>query len=146
MDIQAALQAKDPAQMVFCNQLYINGQWRPATQGGTFDVINPATERLLAKVASATKEDVDAAVRAARAQFDGGDWSKMSGADRGKLLYRLAELMERDQAYLAKLETLNLGRPLMEPTMLDVPNAIATVRYFAGWADKIEGRTIPTPG
>jgi acyl-CoA reductase-like NAD-dependent aldehyde dehydrogenase len=146
MDIQAALQAKDPAQMVFCNQLYINGQWRPATQGGTFDVINPATERLLARVASATKEDVDAAVRAARAQFDGGDWSKMSGADRGKLLYRLAELMERDQAYLAKLETLNLGRPLMEPTMLDVPNAIATVRYFAGWADTIEGRTIPTPG
>ena len=146
MDIQSALQAADPAQMVFCNQLYINGRWQPAAQGGTFDVFNPATERLLAKVASATAADVDAAVSAARAQFDGGDWSKMSGVDRGKLLYRLAELMERDQAYLAKLETLNLGRPLMEPTMLDMPNAIGTVRYFAGWADKIEGRTIPTPG
>lgn len=146
MDIQAALQSEDPAQMVSCNQLYIDGRWQAAARGGTFDVINPATERLLAKVAAATREDVDAAVRAARAQFDGGPWSKMSGAERGKLLYRLAELMERDQAYLAKLETLNLGRPLMEPTVLDVPNAIATVRYFAGWADKIEGRTIPTPG
>ena len=146
MDIKAALQSTDATQMVLRNQLYINGRWQPATDGGTFDVFNPATERLLAKVASAKPEDVDAAVRAARAQFDGGDWSKMNGAERGKLLYRLAELMERDQEYLAKLETLNLGRPLMEPTILDMPNAIATVRYFAGWADKIEGRTIPTPG
>jgi acyl-CoA reductase-like NAD-dependent aldehyde dehydrogenase len=146
MDIKAALQSSDAAQMVFCNQLYINGRWQPAADGGTFDVFNPATERLLAKVASAKAEDVDAAVRAARAQFDGGEWSKMNGVERGKLLYRLAELMERDQDYLAKLETLNLGRPLMEPTILDIPNAIDTVRYFAGWADKIEGRTIPTPG
>lgn len=146
MDIKAALQSTDAKQMVFCNQLYIDGRWQPATDGGTFDVFNPATEQLLAKVASAKPEDVDAAVRAARAQFDGGDWSRMNGAERGKLLYRLAELMERDKDYLAKLETLNLGRPLMEPTVLDVPNAIGTVRYFAGWADKIEGRTIPTPG
>ena len=146
MDIAAALQSADAAQMVFCNQLYIDGRWQPATDGGTFDVFNPATERLLAKVASAKPEDVDAAVRAARAQFDGGEWSKMNGVERGKLLYRLAELMERDKDYLAKLETLNLGRPLMEPTILDIPNAIGTVRYFAGWADKIEGRTIPTPG
>jgi acyl-CoA reductase-like NAD-dependent aldehyde dehydrogenase len=146
MDIKAALQATDATQMVLCNQLYINGRWQGATDGGTFDVFNPATERLLAKVASAKPEDVDAAVRAARAQFDGGDWSKMNGAERGKLLYRLAELMDRDKDYLAKLETLNLGRPLMEPTILDIPNAIATVRYFAGWADKIEGRSIPTPG
>jgi acyl-CoA reductase-like NAD-dependent aldehyde dehydrogenase len=146
MDVQTAMQSDDPARMVLCDQLYIEGRWQAATGGGTFDVVNPATERLLAKVACATREDVDAAVRAARMQFDEGPWSKMSGMERGKLLYRLAELMERDQAYLAKLETLNLGRPLMEPTMLDVPNAISTVRYFAGWADKIEGRTIPTPG
>lgn len=146
MDIKAALQSTDATQMVFCKQLYINGRWQNAIEGGTFDVFNPATERLLAKVAAGRAEDVDAAVSAARAQFDGGEWSKMSGVDRGKLLYRLAELMERDQEYLAKLETLNLGRPLMEPTVLDVPNAIGTVRYFAGWADKIEGRTIPTPG
>lgn len=146
MDIKAALQSTDAARMVLCNQLYIDGRWQSATDGGTFDVFNPATERLLAKVASAKPEDVDAAVRAARAQFDGGEWSKMNGAERGKLLYRLAELMERDKDYLAKLETLNLGRPLMEPTVLDIPNAIGTVRYFAGWADKIEGRSIPTPG
>src|SRR5574340_59508 len=145
MSVEAPAKGKTQAMQIY-NQLYINGRWMPANDGGTFDVINPAKEEVLAKVALATQEDVDAAVRAARAQFDGGDWSKMSGVDLGKLLYRLAELMERDQAYLAKLETLNLGRPLMEPTILDMPNAIGTVRYFAGWADKIEGRTIPTPG
>ena len=127
-------------------QLYIGGHWVAAIDGGTFDVINPAREELLAKVAAAKPEDVDAAVRAARFQFEEGAWSKMTGVERGRLIYRLAELMERDKERLAMLETLNLGRPLMEPTILDLPMAIDTMRYFAGWADKIEGRTIPTPG
>ncbi|MHB8667960.1 MAG: aldehyde dehydrogenase family protein [Burkholderiales bacterium] len=128
------------------SQLYIGGRWVGAADGGTLDVINPATEKLLTKVAAAKPEDVDAAVRAARFQFEEGDWSKMTGAERGRLIYRLAELIERDKDHLAMLETLNIGRPLMEPTILDLPMAIDTVRYFAGWADKIEGRTIPTPG
>ncbi len=127
-------------------QLFIGGRWSAASDGGTFQVLNPAREELLADVAAAKPDDIDAAVRAARAQFDGGEWSRMHGAERGRLLYRLADLMERDKDYLAMLETLNLGRPLMEPTVLDLPMAIGTVRYFAGWADKIEGRTIPTAG
>ncbi|MCC7059658.1 MAG: aldehyde dehydrogenase family protein, partial [Burkholderiaceae bacterium] len=111
-------------------QLFIGGRWSAASDGGTFQVLNPAREELLANVAAAKPDDIDAAVRAARAQFDGGEWSRMDGAERGRLLYRLAELMERDKDYIAMLETLNLGRPLMEPTVLDLPMAIGTVRYF----------------
>ena len=146
MSVEAAAKSNDTTQPVLYTRLYINGKWVSAADGGTFDVINPAKEQLLAKVAAAKPADVDAAVRAARAQFDGGEWSKMNGVERGKLLYRLAELIERDKDQIAMLETLNLGRPLMEPTILDLPMAIGTVRYYAGWADKIEGRTIPTPG
>lgn len=145
MGIEAArppAAAAQPAE----TQLHIGGKWLPACDGGTFPVINPAREEVLARVAAAKPADVDAAVRAARAQFDGGEWSKMDGVERGRLLYRLADLIERDRDYLAMLETLNLGRPLMEPTVLDLPMSIGTVRYFAGWADKIEGRTIPTSG
>lgn len=127
-------------------RLFIGGRWVDAVDRGTFDVINPAQATLLTKVAAAKPEDVDAAVRAARHQFEQGEWSRMNGVERGRLLYRLAELIDRDREQLAMLETLNLGRPLQEPTILDLPMAIDTVRYFAGWADKIEGRTIPTPG
>lgn len=146
MTTSTAAQIRPDASMTFYTQLFVDGKWVSASDGGTFDVINPAKEELLAKVAAAKPEDVDAAVRAARAQFDGGEWSRMNGVERGRLLNRLADLMERDKDHLARLETLNLGRPLMEPTILDMPMAIGTVRYYAGWADKIEGRTIPTPG
>jgi betaine-aldehyde dehydrogenase len=127
-------------------QMYVNGRWTDASTGETTDVINPATEVVLSKIAAGSAQDVDAAVKAARAQFDGGDWSKMPGAQRGRLLNRLADLMERDKEYFAKLESATVGKPLFEPTMLDIPMAIDTVRYYAGWADKIEGRTIPTAG
>ena len=127
-------------------QMYVNGKWTDASTGETTDVINPATEAVLSKIAAGSAQDVDAAVKAARAQFDGGEWSKMPGAQRGRLLNRLADLMERDKEYFAKLESATVGKPLFEPTMLDIPMAIDTVRYYAGWADKIEGRTIPTAG
>ncbi|HSC08234.1 MAG TPA: aldehyde dehydrogenase family protein [Steroidobacteraceae bacterium] len=126
--------------------MYVNGKWTDASDGATLDVINPATEAVLSKVAAGSAKDVDAAVKAARAQFDGGEWSKMPGSQRARLLNRLADLLERDKEYLAKLESANVGKPLFEPTMLDIPMTIDTVRYFAGWADKIEGRTIPTAG
>lgn len=127
-------------------QMYVNGKWIDSSNGESFDVINPATESVLSTIAAASIQDVDRAVVAARAQFDGGEWSKISGAQRGRLLYRLADLLERDKDYLARLESATVGKPLFEPTMLDIPNSIDTVRYFAGWADKIEGRTIPTAG
>jgi acyl-CoA reductase-like NAD-dependent aldehyde dehydrogenase len=127
-------------------QMYIDGKWSDSSNGETFDVINPANETLLGRISAGSIEDVDRAVAAARAQFDGGEWSKIAGAQRGRLLHRLADLLERDKEYLAQLESATVGKPLFEPTMLDIPNTIDTVRYFAGWADKIEGRTIPTAG
>ncbi len=126
--------------------MYVNGRWTDSSSGETFEVVNPATESVLSRISAGSAQDVDRAVGAARAQFDGGDWSKVSGPQRSRLLYRLADLLERDKEYLAKLESATVGKPLFEPTMLDIPNAIDTFRYFAGWADKIEGRTIPTAG
>jgi betaine-aldehyde dehydrogenase len=126
--------------------MYVNGKWTESSSGETFDVVNPATEAVLSSISAGSDRDVDRAVAAARAQFDGGEWSKMPGPQRSRLLYRLADLLERDKEYLAKLESATVGKPLFEPTMLDIPNSIDTFRYFAGWADKIEGRTIPTAG
>jgi betaine-aldehyde dehydrogenase len=127
-------------------QLFIGGEWRDAVEGETFEVVAPATEEPLARVAAATAADVDAAVAAARAQVDGGAWSQLTGADRCRLLYRLADLIERDIELLATLEGLDVGRPAFEPRMVDLPNVVDVFRHFAGWADKIEGRWIaPLP-
>jgi betaine-aldehyde dehydrogenase len=127
----------------FVTDLYIDGVWTPA--GGTFDDLNPATGEVLAKVANANSEDVSRAVKAARAALD-GEWGNTAGIERGRLLHRVADLIARDADHLARLEALDIGKPVGQPKMLDVPNAIATFRYFAGWADKIQGATIPTPG
>lgn len=124
-------------------QLFINGDWSDAEE--TFDNLNPATGQLLAKVANGSAADVDRAVRAARAALDGA-WGETPGVARGALLRRLADLVERDADTLARLESLDIGKPAAQPAMLDVPNAIATFRHFAGWADKINGETIPTAG
>jgi acyl-CoA reductase-like NAD-dependent aldehyde dehydrogenase len=127
-------------------QLFIGGQWRDAADGATFSTISPTTEQSLAELAAASAQDVDAAVAAARAQFDGGDWSQLTGADRGLLLHRLADLVERDLETIATLEAHDVGRPAFEPRMVDIPHAIDVLRHFAGWADKIEGRWVaPAP-
>jgi betaine-aldehyde dehydrogenase len=127
-------------------QLFIGGTWRDAADGATFDVIAPATEERLTQVAAASAPDIDAAVTAARAQFDGGAWSQLTPADRGLLLFRLADLIERDIDLLATLEALDVGRPAYEPKLVDLPNVVDVFRHFAGWADKIEGRWItPLP-
>jgi acyl-CoA reductase-like NAD-dependent aldehyde dehydrogenase len=126
--------------------LFIGGTWREAADGATFDVIAPSSEEHLATVAAAGERDVDDAVAAAMAQFDGGRWSDLTGADRGLLLYRLADLIERDIEILATLEALDIGRPAYEPRLVDLPNAVDVFRHFAGWADKIEGRWVaPLP-
>lgn len=127
-------------------ELLIDGEFRAAADASTFFDVNPATESALAQVAAAGERDVDAAVAAARREFDDGAWSRMGGHERGALLYRLADLIERELETFAGLEALDVGKPIGDPRLLDVPMAISTFRYFAGWADKIEGRTIPTPG
>jgi betaine-aldehyde dehydrogenase len=126
--------------------LFIGGSWRDAAGGETFEVVAPSTEEHLATVAAASAADIDDAVAAARAQFDGGPWSRLTGADRGLLLHRLADLIERDIEIFVTLEALDIGRPAFEPRAVDLPNVIDVFRHFAGWADKIEGRWIaPLP-
>jgi acyl-CoA reductase-like NAD-dependent aldehyde dehydrogenase len=127
-------------------QLFIDGTWRDAADGATFDVVAPASEDHLATVAAAGEGDIDAAVGSARAQVDGGEWARMHGRDRGLLLYRLADAIERDIDTLATLEALDIGRPAFEPKMVDLPHVVDVIRHFAGWADKIEGRWVtPAP-
>src|SRR5687767_10580517 len=123
-------------------QLLINGEWRDASDGKTQPVVNPATEEIIAEVASATNDDVDAAVRAARAALD-GPWGKMSARERGRLVYKLGEQIMADADEVARLETLHNGKPITESRHVEIPMAAECLQYFAGWADKIEGDTIP---
>src|SRR5260221_4592117 len=126
-------------------QLFINGEWRDAAGGATIEVVNPATEEVIAEVASAERSDVDAAVAAARAALD-GPWGKLSARERGKLVWKIGEkLMERADE-IAKLETLHNGKPIFESRQIEVPAAAECFQYYAGWADKIHGETIPVKG
>src|SRR3954454_5350575 len=126
-------------------QLFIDGQFVDAESGKTFKTPNPATGETFAEVAEGEKADVDKAVAAARKAFE-GKWSKMSARDRGRLLYKLSQLIERDAAQLAELETRDNGKPIKESTYIDLPGVVENFEYFAGWATKIEGETIPVSG
>src|SRR5213595_2018300 len=126
-------------------QLFIDGQFVDAESGKVFKSPNPATGETFAEVAEADKADVDKAVAAARKAFE-GKWSKMSARDRGRLLYKLSQLIERDAAQLAELETRDNGKPIKESTYIDLPGVVENFEYFAGWPTKIEGETIPVPG
>src|SRR5881275_340544 len=126
-------------------QLFIDGQFVDAESGKVFKTPNPATGETFAEVAEAERVDVDKAVAAARKAFE-GKWSKMSARDRGRLLYKLSQLIERDAAQLAELETRDNGKPIKESTYIDLPGVVENFEYFAGWATKIEGETIPVPG
>jgi aldehyde dehydrogenase (NAD+) len=127
-------------------KLFINGQFVESKLQKTFQTFNPATGEVLAHVYEAGKEDIDLAVRAARKAFDEGPWSKMSASERGRLMYKLAELMEENKEELAQLETLDNGKPIRETTNADLPLAIDHMRYYAGWSTKIVGQTIPVNG
>jgi acyl-CoA reductase-like NAD-dependent aldehyde dehydrogenase len=126
-------------------QLFIDGQFVDAESGKTFDSPNPATGETFAEVAEADKVDVDKAVAAARKALD-GKWSKMSARDRGRLLYKLSQLIEEHAGELATLETSDNGKPIKESTYIDLPGVVENFEYFAGWSTKIEGETIPVPG
>ena len=127
-------------------ECFIGGRWVGASSGKTFPTVNPATEEVIAAGAEGSAEDIDNAVHAARDALEYGAWPRMSARDRGRLLYRLADLIERDAAELAALETLDNGKPIRDSQAIDVPQTIDTFRYYAGYADKIYGQTIPMPG
>ena len=126
-------------------QLLIGGEWRDAEGGKTQPVVNPATEEVIAEVASASKSDVDAAVAAARAAL-GGPWRKMSARERGRLLWRTGERLMEQIDDVARLETLHNGKPITESRHIEIPMAAECLQYFAGWADKLHGDTIPVKG
>jgi aldehyde dehydrogenase (NAD+) len=126
-------------------KLLINNRWVPSESGKTFATINPSTGEEICQVAEADAADVDKAVKAARAAFE-GPWRKMRASERGRLLYRLADLIEANADELARLETLDNGKPLSIAKAVDVAKTVACYRYFAGWADKVQGKTIPIDG
>ena len=127
-------------------ECFIDGQWRPAVSGKTFETINPATEQVICEVAEGDKADIDAAVQAARKAFERGPWSRMDARDRGRVMFRLADLIENEIDELAALETLDNGKPIREARYADLPLVIDVLRYYAGYADKIHGATIPIRG
>ena len=126
-------------------QLLINNEWRDAAGGATMEIVNPATEETIGTAAAAGPADVDAAVQAARAAFN-GPWGAMSARERGRLVSRLADrLMERADEF-ARLETLHNGKPISEARHVEIPAAAECLEYYAGWADKVMGETIPVKG
>ena len=137
---------KRTTRRTFQTKLLIDGQWRDSVSGKTFDTVNPATEEVIAKVAEGDAADVDLAVKAARKAFDSGPWRKMDARDRGRLMNKLADLIEENFDELAELETLDNGKPVGESKNADLPLVIDCFRYYAGWADKIHGQTVPIRG
>lgn len=122
-------------------ELFINGKFVPAQKGGTIDVLNPANGTLITKIAAAEAEDVDIAVAAAKKAFPA--WAATPAAERGRLLLKLADLIEEHAEELAQLESLDTGHPIRDSRRLDVPRTAACFRYFGGMADKIQGSVIP---
>jgi betaine-aldehyde dehydrogenase len=125
---------------------FVAGRWQSHSTAESFDVIDPVTERRLATVVEADAETVDRAVVAARHALDDGEWGRMDGAARGQLLHAFAQLLEDRTEDFADIESLEVGKPGIEPRVIDLPQAVATFRHYAGWADKLVGQAIPTAG
>jgi aldehyde dehydrogenase (NAD+) len=126
-------------------QLLIDNKWVDPIEGRSFETIDPATGDVIASVAEASAKDVDRAVKAARKALEEGPWSTMDAADRGRLMFKLADLVEKNATELARLESWNCGKTITDATG-DLQGVVNTLRYYAGWADKIEGRTVPVRG
>lgn len=124
-------------------KLFINNEWLDAQSGETFKTYNPANGEVLAEVALANEADVDVAVQAASDAFYQGPWGSMLAGDRANLLYKLADLIDQHADVLAELEVLDNGKPYRVARRGDLPYTTKHLRYQAGWADKIEGSTIP---
>ncbi|XP_010878686.1 retinal dehydrogenase 2 [Esox lucius] len=128
-------------------KIFINNEWQDSVSGKTFPVFNPANGEQICEIQEAEKADVDKAVQAARLAFTlGSVWRRMDASERGRLLAKLADLVERDSAYLATIESIDSGKPFLPTLFVDLQGTIKTLRYFAGYADKIHGMSIPMDG
>lgn len=127
-------------------KLFINGKWVNSISGKTFATLNPSTGQEICQVAEADSADIDLAVKAARKAFESGPWKKMSAAERGRRINKLADLMEQNLPELAAIESLDNGKPLRDSLNADLPLSIKAYRYYAGWCDKTHGKTIPVEG
>jgi aldehyde dehydrogenase (NAD+) len=126
--------------------MLIGGKWVDSVSGKTFPTLDPTTGQEICQVAEGDKADIDLAVKAARKAFEEGPWPKMSAAERGRLLNKLADLIEKQSEELAALESLDNGKPYRDAIAADLPLTVKCYRYYAGWTDKIHGKTIPIEG
>jgi betaine-aldehyde dehydrogenase len=125
-------------------QNYVNGEWSPSASGKTFPVYDPSTEEIIAQVASSNAADVDRAVKAARAAFDSGPWGQTNAAERGRILFKLAEKIRQNAAMLAELESRNSGKPIVEAEF-DIADVATCFEYYGGLANKVLGHVNPVP-
>src|SRR5271169_4651779 len=131
---------------VSATKLLINNRWVPSESGKTFATVNPSTGEEICQIAEADAADVDKAVHAARRAFEHGPWRKLPASERGRLIHRLADLIEKNADELAALESLDNGKPVSIAKAVDVAATVGCFRYFAGWSDKVHGKTIPVDG
>lgn len=143
----AAIPAPETKPPVLYAGIFVDNEWHKSKSQNTFPTINPTTGEVITEVQEGDEADIDFAVDAANKAFKlGSPWRTMDASQRGVLLNRLADLMQRDHTYLASLETLDNGKPYSTAYTFDVPAAIGTLRYYAGWADKNHGKVIPIDG
>ena len=141
-----AVAKKYTAPKVANQKMFIGGKWVNSVSGKTFPTLNPSTGQVICQVAEGDAADVDLAVKAARTALEDGPWGRMNASDRGRLINKLADAIETHQDELASLETLDNGKPIADSLAADLPLTIKCYRYYAGWADKIHGKTIPIDG
>jgi aldehyde dehydrogenase (NAD+) len=144
--LATAPKPKHAAPKVADQKMFIGGKFVESVSGKTFDTINPSTGEVICRVAEGDKVDIDIAVKSARKAFESGPWGRMSGTDRSRLLNKLADAVESHKDELAALESLDNGKPIVDALAADLPLSIQCYRYYAGWADKITGQTIPING
>ena len=139
---RAAVSTETEAFLAKPKQLLIDGQWVPARSGKRLEVIDPSTAQVFTDVAEGDRDDIDLAVKAARKAFESGPWASMSPSERGKLIWRLADLIEANTTQLGELESLDNGKPVEVAKAGDVALTVDHFRYYAGWASKIEGESL----
>jgi aldehyde dehydrogenase (NAD+) len=137
---------KSLAPAVADQKMFIGGRWVGSASGKTFPTLNPSTGDVLCHVAEGDQADIDLAVKAARTAFDTGSWPRMNASDRGRLMHKLADAVEAHSEELATLESLDNGKPYADSLNIDLPLTVKCYRYFAGWTDKVHGKTIPIDG